>query len=186
MDNRMRKESSIQLIKTSANLQDSLSVEGGVGMSGEEKSRRSFCEDSMKMVTNIIKLSSFSIAKLTLGTASSSSSSSPVAVKSLAPEVARSCSGSGSGSGSVMVPQIPGSRRSQKPRSSSKPVSFVMQPADRENESSSYVIHEEKKSVIDDQASDYISKVRKKNRKYLDETSMHYQDIVPPPPRLMK
>ncbi|CAK7322921.1 unnamed protein product [Dovyalis caffra] len=144
-----------------------------VAMSSKHRSNNSLCEKSMKMVVNIIKLSSFSIAKMSLGTPSP-----PVVTKSLVP-----------GTGSVMVvnepllSQIPGSQRSQEPQGSSKPISFVMQPD--EGNGSSHVIHKEN-SVIDGRASDYIRKVHEKNRNDAREMSKLSPYILPPPPRAVK
>uniref|UniRef100_A0A2K1YAB5 Uncharacterized protein n=1 Tax=Populus trichocarpa TaxID=3694 RepID=A0A2K1YAB5_POPTR len=114
-------------------------------MSSKNRSNNSLCENSMKVAVNIIKLSSFSIAKMSLGT-----HSPPVVTKSYIPMT-----------GSVMVAnepllsQIPGSRRSQESQGSSKPISFVMQPD--EGNGSTHAIHKEN-SVIDGRASDYIRK----------------------------
>ncbi|KAL9337816.1 hypothetical protein Peur_069585 [Populus x canadensis] len=142
-------------------------------MGSKHGNNNSLCEKSMKMVVNIIKLSSFSIAKMSLGTPSP-----PVATKSLAHVT-----------GSVVVPkepllsQIPGSRRSQEPQGSSNPKSFVMQPD--EGNGSSHVIHEDN-SVINGRASDYIRKVHEKNRNDALETSKLTPYIPPPPPRAVK
>ncbi|KAJ4833167.1 hypothetical protein Tsubulata_051565 [Turnera subulata] len=134
----------------------------------------SLCEKSMKMVVNILKLSSFSIAKMSLGT-----TGHPIGTRNLAPVTG------------LMVPAandpfpspIPGSQRSQEPQSSSRPLSFVMQPG--EEKGSSYVIHEQN-SHIDGKASDYIRKVHAKNRVNVQETSHLSPYILPPPPRAVK
>ncbi|TXG50361.1 hypothetical protein EZV62_022885 [Acer yangbiense] len=65
----------------------------------------------MKMMVNIIKLSSFSIAKMSLGAAGPS----PAATKNLQVN-------------EPLLPQSPGSQKSEKPKNSSKPVSFLMEP----------------------------------------------------------
>ncbi|PSS07831.1 Homeobox-leucine zipper protein [Actinidia chinensis var. chinensis] len=44
-----------------------------MAMNNKGKRNKSLCEKSMKMVTNIVKLSSFSIAKVSLGTSEPSS-----------------------------------------------------------------------------------------------------------------
>ncbi|KAI5569114.1 hypothetical protein BDE02_12G056800 [Populus trichocarpa] len=141
-------------------------------MSSKNRSNNSLCEKSMKVAVNIIKLSSFSIAKMSLGT-----HGPPVVTKSHIPMT-----------GSVMVAnepllsQIPGSRRSQESQGSSKPISFVMQPD--EGNGSTRAIQKEN-SVIDGRASDYIRKVHEKNHNDARETS-ELSSYVPPLPRALK
>ncbi|KAJ6888594.1 hypothetical protein NC652_029620 [Populus alba x Populus x berolinensis] len=135
-------------------------------MSSKNRSNNSLSENSMKVAVNIIKLSSFSIAKMSLGT-----HSPPVVTKSHIPMT-----------GSVMVAnepllsQIPGSRRSQ---GSSKPISFVMQPD--EGNGSTHAFDKEN-SVVDERASDYIRKVHEKNHNDARETSELSSYIRLPPP----
>ncbi|WCJ36009.1 hypothetical protein M5689_017231 [Euphorbia peplus] len=108
----------------------------------------------MKMVVNIIKLSSFSIAKMSLGVGTESS----LVKKNLAPVVTASVTVSDQ-------PEIPaGSRKSsQQLRSRSKPYSsFVMQKAEDGGKGSTYMIREGN-SLIDGMASDYIKKFHEKN-----------------------
>ncbi|OAY30957.1 hypothetical protein MANES_14G072000v8 [Manihot esculenta] len=119
-------------------------------MSRKVRSNDSLCEKSMKMVVSIIKLSSFSIAKMSLG-----ATEPAVVTKKLAP-----VTGSVMDANGPLLPQIPRSHKSQQVRSRSKPFSFVMQPD--EGNSSAYTIHEEN-SVIDGMASDYIRKFHEKN-----------------------
>ncbi|KAG6747001.1 hypothetical protein POTOM_049377 [Populus tomentosa] len=114
-------------------------------MGSKHRNNNSLRENSMKMVVNIIKLSSFSIAEMSLGTPSP-----PVVTKSLA-----HVTGSVVVAQEQLLSQIPGSRRSQEPQGSSKPKSFVMQPD--EGNGSSHVIHQDN-SVIDRWASEYIRK----------------------------
>ncbi|XP_065876735.1 uncharacterized protein [Euphorbia lathyris] len=135
----------------------------------KDKSNDSLCEKSMKMVVNIIKLSSFSIAKMSLGVVLTEPS---LVNKNLTPVT-----------GSVMVtdqPEIPaGSRKSsQQMRSRSKPYSFVMQKADEEK-GSTYMIREGN-SLIDGMASDYIKKFHEKNSRDREhEKSKRYRPCFP-------
>ncbi|KAK9278255.1 hypothetical protein L1049_027819 [Liquidambar formosana] len=73
---------------------------------------KSLCQKSMKMVTNILKLSSFSIAKMSLGSARP-----PAATKNLA-----SMKGSIMVASEPLLPQFPLSQRSLEPERSSKPI----------------------------------------------------------------
>ncbi|KAK2663871.1 hypothetical protein Ddye_002445 [Dipteronia dyeriana] len=128
-----------------------------------EDRNKSLCENSMKMMVNIIKLSSFSIAKMSFGSAGSS----PAATKNLQVN-------------GPLLPQSPGSRKSEKPKNSSKPVSFLMgQTGESE---SSYVVHGER-SHIDGKASAYIRKVHQKNLSDLSESSNLPPYTLPPQPR---
>ncbi|TXG50357.1 hypothetical protein EZV62_022881 [Acer yangbiense] len=72
-----------------------------------------------------------------------------------------------------LLPQSPGSQKSEKPKNSSKPVSFLMEPTG--GSESSYVVHGE--------ASAYIRKVHQKNLSDLSESSDLPPYILPPPPR---
>ncbi|KDP31170.1 hypothetical protein JCGZ_11546 [Jatropha curcas] len=121
-------------------------------MSGKVRGNDSLCEKSMKVVVNIIKLSSFSLAKMSLG------ETGPSVVTKNLPSV----TGSIKDAKEPLLPELPGSRKSQQVRSRSKPVSFVMQPD--EGNGSSYVIHED--SIIDGKASDYIRKFHEKNNRF--------------------
>lgn len=116
-------------------------------MNSKAKSNGCVCEKSMKMEFNIIKLSSFSIAKMSLGAAG------PAVV---ARNIAHAMDANGS-----LLPQIHRSQKPQQLRGRSKPFSFVMQP-DEGKSSSSCMIHGEK-SVIDGMASAYIRKFHEKN-----------------------
>ncbi|TXG50358.1 hypothetical protein EZV62_022882 [Acer yangbiense] len=117
----------------------------------------------MKMMVNIIKLSSFSIAQMSLGAAGPSAA----ATKNLQVN-------------EPLLPQSPGSQKSEKPKNSSKPVSFLMEPTG--GSESSYVVHGEK-SRIDGEASAYIRKVHQKNLSDLSESSDLPPYKLPPPPR---
>ncbi|KAJ4712233.1 Homeobox-leucine zipper protein [Melia azedarach] len=141
-------------------------------MNGKDRNK-SLCQKSMKMVVNIIKLSSFSIANMSLGVAGASA-----ATKNLGP-----VTDSVMLANEPLLPQFSGSRRSEKPQNSAKPVSYLMEP--NRGDESSYVIHDEK-SVIDGMASAYIQKVHQKNRIDFSETSNLPPYILPPPPRTVK
>ncbi|KAF2311376.1 hypothetical protein GH714_022142 [Hevea brasiliensis] len=129
-------------------------------MNSKYRSNDSLWEKSMKMVVNIIKLSSFSIAKMSLG-----ATGPTVVTKQLAP-----VTGSVMDADGPLLPQIARSHKSQQVRSRTKPFSFVMQPDDGND--SPHTIYEEN-SVIDGMASDYIRKFHEKNSydAYLHETS---------------
>ncbi|CAN0900726.1 hypothetical protein LINGRAHAP2_LOCUS21006 [Linum grandiflorum] len=144
--------------------------------SKDVRSSNSLCEKSMKMVVNIIRLSSFSIAKMSLGTAASGSGS-PVVNRNLAP-----MTNSVVAAKEPLLPQIPGSQRSQEPQTRSKHKSFLMEPARKGKGSSSCMVHEES-SVIDGMAADYIRKVHEKNR---NDASKLAPLILPPPPRKLR
>lgn len=124
------------------------------------------------MVTNILRLSSLSVASMSLGTAGR-----PASVRSHS-----------SGKDSSMmaeepvVPQFPSSRRSQEPQNWSKPVSFLVEPED--GIKSANVLHDDKN--VDGMASDYIERVHKKNQYYFREASENSPIILPPPPRVLK
>lgn len=120
----------------------------------------------------MIRLSSFSIAKMSLGMGRA-----PAPPRNSAPNAA---------TGEPLLPQFHGggssSSRSQVPESSSKPIIYLIAPS--EGAGSSYVIRSEKS--VDGMASDYIQKVHDKNRSYLEETSSHPPFILPPPPRVLE
>lgn len=113
------------------------------------------------MVTNIVKLSSLSIANRSLET-----SASPPATRRLGTTV-----------NNPPRPQFPQSLRSQEP----KLISFLIHPAEG-NEALSMIREEE---TVDGKASDYIRKVHDKNRNVLEETSKVSAYIMPPPPHVM-
>ncbi|CAI0399059.1 unnamed protein product [Linum tenue] len=122
----------------------------------------------MKVVVNIMRLSSLSIAKMSLGT----TTTSPVVNRNLAP-ITESVMGTKE---PLLPPQTPaGTRRSQEPWS--KPNSYLMEPAGRGKGAAGTT--EGKGSVIDGRASDYIRKVHEKNR---NDASKLTPLILPPPP----
>ncbi|XVF12037.1 hypothetical protein REPUB_Repub08aG0080300 [Reevesia pubescens] len=131
----------------------------------EERSDKTLCEKSMKMVVNIIKLSSFSIAKMSLG----ETGHPTTATKNLTP-----ATHSDMVTDELLQPQL----RSEKLQSRSKPYSFVMQPG---GENESLMVHEEKRDS-DGIFAAYIRKVHEKNRSNSHEASKLSPYILPPPP----
>ncbi|KAK3031754.1 hypothetical protein RJ639_036634 [Escallonia herrerae] len=123
----------------------------------------------MMVVTNMVKLSSLSIAKASLGTPGTPQSTKKLASVAGTATVARNSS----------LPQFPRTPRSQEPQSSSKPI-YLIQPD--EGNVSSYIIDEEKS--VDVKASDFIRKVHEKNRYDSSETSDFSPHLMPPPPRV--
>lgn len=101
----------------------------------------------MKVVANLVKMSSFYLAKISLGTAEKD----PVEPRKL--QTAKSF---------VMVANNPVSR-SQEPVTNSKKVSYLVEPD--EGYRSSYDFQEDMN--VDGKASDYIRKVHEKNQKDL-------------------
>ena len=134
----------------------------------EDRNDKSLCEKSMKMVVNIIKLSSFSIAKMSLG-----ATGHPTATKNLTTPT-----DSDMVTGELLQPPFSVSQRSEKLQNSTKPYSFVMQPG-RGNEP--LMVHEEKRDS-DGMFAAYIRKVHEKNRSNLHEISKLSPFILPPPP----
>ncbi|KAL9439289.1 hypothetical protein AB3S75_024864 [Citrus x aurantiifolia] len=117
-------------------------------MNSKDRNNKSLRENSVKVVANIVKSSAFSIAKMSLG--------APAAAKTAGPNK--------DPVNFIIKPPY----RSEKPKNSSNPVSFLMEP--NEGNESSYVVHEGK-SVIDGMASAYIRKVHQKNHSDLSESS---------------
>lgn len=134
-------------------------------MTDINKSGESLCERSMKMVVSVIKLSSFSIAKMSLGVGTAGRRA-PFRI--LLPTESKS-------SDSTKHRNF----WSQEPRVSSKPVSYLIEPDERTG--SSYVVQD-----VDGKASNYIDRVHKKNRRYFRESSEDYPIILPPPRRAAK
>ncbi|MBA0735282.1 hypothetical protein Gogos_019144 [Gossypium gossypioides] len=121
----------------------------------EERNDKSLCEKSMKMVMNIIRFSSFSIAKTSLGTTGYRSTPT----KNLKPAT-----------DSDMViddelpqPQFSGNQRSEKLQSSTKPRSA-------------------RNGDVNGMFAAYTRKVNEKNRSNFHEASKHSPYILPPPP----
>ncbi|WRX17575.1 hypothetical protein QQP08_010062 [Theobroma cacao] len=116
----------------------------------EDRNDKSLCEKSMKMVVNIIKLSTFSIAKMSLG-----ATGHPTATENFIP-----ATDSDMVTDDLLQPQFSGSLRSKKLQNS-KPISFVMQPG---GGNESLMVHEDKRD-IDGRFAAYIKKVHEKNRR---------------------
>ncbi|CAL5372505.1 unnamed protein product [Camellia sinensis] len=128
--------------------------------STRSNNKKSLYEKSMKMVSNILKLSSFSSAKMTLGGTPSLKTTPPPPSP---------------------LSQLPGTQMAREPSNSSKPVSYVTEPFEGNDGSSLHVIHEE--NGIDGDASKYIKRVHDKYRYDLSEGSTLSPNIFPPPPR---
>lgn len=140
-------------------------------MSNKGKSNNnSLCEKSMKMVTNVIKFSSFSIAKRSLGTYGP-----PTVAKTY-----ESMKGGIAVSKSPLLPQYP-NQRLQEPLNASKPVGYLIEPVEGNGFLST--ICEER--TVDGKASDYIRRVHEKNRYDLNEVSNFSAYIEPDPPRVV-
>ncbi|KAK2409014.1 hypothetical protein P8452_70641 [Trifolium repens] len=131
----------------------------------KSKSEESLCEKSMKVVVNVIRLSSFSIAQRTLGVGATTTrksgkdkdfSGSDFSDKETKKEK------------SVSNKQFPASSRSQQPQSRANPTYVIKSVGS--NGSTEYMIHKErlhdanskKELCVDGLASDYISKIRNK------------------------
>lgn len=116
----------------------------------KSKSEKSLCEISMEVVSNVIRLSSISIAQKTLGTATTGKAGKDSEKESLVPD------------------QFPATKRSQEPRSHANPT-IVIKPVGSRG-STTQVIHKErvhqdkpkKEESIDGLASEYINKIRNK------------------------
>ncbi|XP_030458013.2 uncharacterized protein LOC115678733 isoform X2 [Syzygium oleosum] len=139
-------------------------------MNYKKRSSDSLCERSMKMVTNVLRLSSLSIASMSLGTTGRSVSAQSHSAKD-----------SSMMADEPVVPQFAGSRRSQEPQSWSKPVSYLVELED--GIESAYVFRDDKN--VDGMASDYIERVHKKNQHYCREASEDSPIILPPPPSML-
>ncbi|KAB2001966.1 hypothetical protein ERO13_D11G031200v2 [Gossypium hirsutum] len=129
----------------------------------EERNERSLCEKSMKMVANIIRLSSFSIAKMSLGEPTTATTKSPVPT-----------------TGSDTFTDEPSRFSGSHKQTRSKPYSFMMEPAASDGNESRMV--REEKEHSDGRFAEYIRKVHEKNRRNSHEASKHSSYILPPPP----
>ncbi|GAV74385.1 hypothetical protein CFOL_v3_17865 [Cephalotus follicularis] len=112
----------------------------------------------MKMVANFVRLSSFSIAMMSLGEGGHPGSTTAFAPASSLDSVAAE----------PLVSQISGDRRFRETQSCSKPISYLMQPS--KEDVSSFVIHRED-SATDEMFANYIRKAHEKNRNNLHESS---------------
>ncbi|CAL5198317.1 unnamed protein product [Lathyrus oleraceus] len=127
----------------------------------KSKSEKSLCEQSMQVVVNIIKLSSFSIAQRTLGVSTTIRKSGKD--KNIFSESDYSDNET-KNEKLVSNQQFPAStRRSQQPQSRANPTYVIKSVGS--NGSTEYMIHKErlkskKELCVDGLASDYISKIR--------------------------
>ncbi|CAL5198315.1 unnamed protein product [Lathyrus oleraceus] len=131
----------------------------------KSKSEKSLCEQSMQVVVNILRLSSFSIAQTTLGVSSSRKSG-------IGKDITESDYSDNETKKEKLVSnqQFPAStRRSQQPQSRANPTYLIKSVGS--NGSTEYMIHKEnrvhdvkskKELCVDGLASDYISKIRNK------------------------
>jgi len=122
----------------------------------KSKNEKSLCEKSMKVVVNIIKLSSFSIAQKTLGATTSTRKAGPE-------------SDMDSDEEAPVPDQLSTSRRSQQPQSRANPTYVIKSGGS--NGSTEHLIYQErvpidvspkKEQCVDGLASDYICKIRTK------------------------
>lgn len=122
------------------------------------RTNKSICEKSMKLMTNIVKVSYISIATIGLRTHAPSNSLAR-ATHNPAPS----------------LPSYPRNLRPQEPS-----VSYLVPPGDTNKSSMSMIKDDE--SVIDRDAGDFIKKVRARNMKDANEMTNIYESILPPPP----
>ncbi|KAL3748316.1 hypothetical protein ACJRO7_009535 [Eucalyptus globulus] len=139
-------------------------------MSYNNRSNDSLCGRSMKMMTNILRSSSLSIASTTLGT---TVRSVPIRSHSFAEDSSMMAEKS-------VVVQSPGTCLSQQPRGRSMPVTYLVELED--GTESAYVLRDDMN--VDGRASDYIARVHRKNRHHSHEASENAPIILPPPPRM--
>lgn len=113
-------------------------------MKSKEKKDNALYENSMKVVANLIKMSSFSLAKMSLGTIEND----PVKPRKLEPATSF-----------VVVEKNP-MLRSQEPVTRKKKFSYLVEPDEGYQ---SKVVKEDMN--VDGKASEYIRKVHEKNQK---------------------
>lgn len=126
-------------------------------------SYQSLCEKSILVAANMIKLSSFSIAKMSLGIGGTPAS----------PRNSTSSTAPNTVTNDHLHPGR--SSRSLVPERSSKPITYLIEP--NEGAGSSYVIQEEK--GVDGKASDYIRKIHS----LLSDSE---ETSIRPPPHVVK
>ncbi|CAN4100460.1 unnamed protein product [Withania somnifera] len=129
----------------------------------KNKSNSSLCENTVKMVTNVIRLSSFSIARMSLGMATQPATAGKFPASHPATFTKDS-----------QVAEFPASFRSLEPVNIKKPIAFLIEPTES-GKSSLYAVNEKS---VDGRASDYIRRVHEKNRRDSNEA-------IPPPPRFV-
>uniref|UniRef100_A0A7N0ZY12 Uncharacterized protein n=1 Tax=Kalanchoe fedtschenkoi TaxID=63787 RepID=A0A7N0ZY12_KALFE len=120
---------------------------------GSSSRRRSLCEQSMHMVVSIARLSALSLARVSLGSPSPASPSIAKVSVSRQPVV------------------FPSSRSQMSPVSDSARVTYLAEPAGSE-----------KSNCVDGLATEYIRRVRARNRLDSQEAAKMLQDVLPPPP----
>ncbi|KAL5722431.1 hypothetical protein ACHQM5_005954 [Ranunculus cassubicifolius] len=125
----------------------------------KRSNQKSLCEKSMKIVVNILKISSLSLATMSLGSPSGNGK-----LKSEVTEI-------------TFVTKNSGQSRLKEPENSLKTSSYLLNP-DQEK-ASSYVIHNEMN--VDGKASDYIQRFHAKNRAHSSNLKASFL-IIPPPP----
>ncbi|KAI3504630.1 hypothetical protein L1887_26251 [Cichorium endivia] len=136
-------------------------------MNTKSRSNKSICENSMKLMRNIVKVSYISLAKISLR----KGAPPPLPPQRIAAQ--------------NRVPSLPRytrNLRSQEPINSSKPVSYLIDP-DETNRSSMSMIKDDES--VDLKAWDFIRKVHEKNLKDVSEITNFSEFILPPPPRIM-
>lgn len=122
----------------------------------------------MKMVTNVIRLSSFSIARMSLGIATQPA---PAPVDKIPATFIKSSP----------TAQFPESLRSQEPVNIKKPIAYLIEPTES-GKSSFYAVNNKS---VDGRASDYIRRVHEKNRHDSNEAMSFSAFIIPPPHRFV-
>ncbi|TMW84931.1 hypothetical protein EJD97_024112 [Solanum chilense] len=135
-------------------------------MKNKSRSNNSLCEKSMKMVTNVIRLSSFSIARMSLGIATEPSPGGKIPATFIKDSP---------------TAQFPESLRSQEPVNVKKPLAYLIEPTEN-GKSSLYAVNDK---CVDGRASDYIRRVHEKNRHDSNEAMSFSAFIIPPPPRFV-
>ncbi|PIA62351.1 hypothetical protein AQUCO_00200386v1 [Aquilegia coerulea] len=135
-----------------------------------KRNKKSLCEKTMQIAVNIIRVSSLSFAKKSLGTSAG------------LPRMIHGDHESGTIIEIESVSQGNEQRRLQEPVNSSKPSSYVLNPS--EKKASSYVMRDGMN--VDGRASDYIQRFHEKNRIHTADLKVSPYLIMPPPPPLIK
>lgn len=142
---------------------------------------QSLCEMSLQVAANMIKLSSFSIAKLSLGIGGTPTSTM-YSASLTAPDAVST------DNHLRLHPQFPGgssSSRSQVTESSSKPIIYLIEP--NTGAGLSYMVRED--TGVDGKASEYIRKVHEQYQSVSDEASSSSTlppFLLPSPLRVVK
>ncbi|KAL5722429.1 hypothetical protein ACHQM5_005952 [Ranunculus cassubicifolius] len=133
----------------------------------KRNNKKPLCERSMKIVLNIIKVSSLSLATMILGSPSRTRRTTHGNCK-METRVAEVTS----------VSKDNGSLKLKEPEKSLKPSSYLFNP--NEEKASSYVICDG--TNVDRKASDYIERFHAKNRNHSNDLKLSRAIIIPPPP----